>query len=234
MIKIDPKLLKEFRYYNYPPEIILATIYLKGRFSMSYREIEEINEIRGIKLDHATVQRWVVKFMPLLEHKFKKRKKPTDGSWRMDETYIKVKGKWVYLYRAVDKYGDTVGFLLRSKRDMQAAKSFFKKAIKSNGKPVKVNLDKSGANKAALESINEDCEESDKIEIRQNKYLNNRIEGDHRFIKKRIRPMLGFKSFRSAARTITGIELVHMIRKKQLTNDKNYNSTFSQFLSLAA
>lgn len=149
----------------------------------------------------------------LLEGRFRKRKKPVNGSWRMDETYIRVKGKWVYLYRAVDKYGDTIDLMLKAKRDKRAAKAFFKKAIKSNGHPIKVNIDKSGSNISALNSINKPLSEEDKIEIRQNKYLNNRIECDHRFIKKRTRPMLGFKCFRSAANTIAGIELLHMIKK---------------------
>ncbi|WPX96390.1 IS6 family transposase [Candidatus Bandiella woodruffii] len=153
--------------------------------------------------------------MPILEGRFRKRKKPVNGSWRMDETYIKVKGKWVYLYRAVDKYGDTIDFMLRAKRDKRAAKAFFRKAIKSSGQPIKVNIDKSGSNTSALNSINKPLSKEDQIEIRHNKYLNNRIEGDHRFVKKRTRPMLGFKSFRSAARTIAGIELLHMIKKGQ-------------------
>ena len=234
MLKICPKMKKHFKGFNYPAEVIITSIFMKCRFSLSYREVEEIGNLRGLDADHATLQRWVTKFMPLLEDRFRKRKKPVNGSWRMDETYIKVNGKWVYLYRAVDKYGDTIDFLLRHNRDTQAAKSFFKKAIKHNGKPIKVNVDKCGANKAALEELNTEYSYEEKIEIRQNKYLNNTVEGDHRFIKKRTRPMLGFKSFRSAAKTIAGIELLHMIKKGQLnTNDIN-TSTFSKFASLAA
>ncbi|WPX97452.1 IS6 family transposase (plasmid) [Candidatus Bandiella woodruffii] len=172
--------------------------------------------------------------MPTLEGRFRKRKKPVNGSWRMDETYIKVKGRWVYLYRAFDKCGDTIDFMLRAKRDKRAAKAFFKKAIKSSGQPTKVNIDKSGSNTAALNSINKPLSKEDQIEIRHNKYLNNRIEEDHRFIKKRTNTMLGLKSFRSAAKTIAGIELLHMIKKRQLANNNNYNSVFDKFLSLAA
>ena len=165
--------------------------------------------------------------MTILEGRFRKRKKPVNGSWRMDETYIKVKGKWVYLYRAVDKYGDTIDFMLRAKRDKGDAKAFFKKTIKSSGQPINVNIDKSGSNTSALNSINKPLSKEDQIKIRQSKYLNNKIEGDHRFIKKLTRPMLGFKSFRSAAKTIVRIEL------GQLANNDNYNSDFDKFLSLA-
>lgn len=234
MLKINPSFKKYFKHHNYAADIIMTSLFMKCRYSLSYREIEEISKIRGLPIDHATLQRWVVKFAPLLEKKFKKRRKPVNGSWRMDETYIKVKGKWVYLYRAVDKFGDTVDFLLRAKRDLQAAKAFFRKAFKAGGIPTKVNIDKSGSNTAALKDINDDLEENAQIEVRQSKYLNNRIEGDHRFIKKRTRPMLGFKSFASAAKTISGIELIHMINKGQLKNNNNYNSNFDKFLSLVA
>ena len=111
------------------------------------------------------------------------RKKPVNGSWRMDETYIKLNGKWIYLYRAVDKEGNTIDFLLRAKRDANAAKAFFKKAVKHNGRPEKVTVGKSGSNKAALDHCNQDISENERIEIMQIKYLNNIIEQDHRFIK---------------------------------------------------
>ena len=97
MLKVDPKLMKCFKNHEYGAEIIMVSLYMKGRYSLSYREIEEIGGLRGLNIDHATLQRWVIKFMPILEGKFRKRKKPVNGSWRMDETYIKVKGKWVYL-----------------------------------------------------------------------------------------------------------------------------------------
>ena len=209
---------------------------MKCRFALSYRDIEEICKIRGVMLDHATVQRLVIRFIPLLDKRFRRRKKNVSGSWRMDETYIKVSGKWKYLYRAVDKYGATIDFLLRAKRDKVAAKAFFKKAIRQNGKPEKVNIDKSGANTYALADLNTEyeLEKASKIKIRQNKYMNNRIEGDHRFIKKITRPMLGFKSFSSARITLAGIETVHMIRKNQLITNKNNQNNYEKFTSLIA
>ena len=119
-------------------------------YSLSYRDIEEIMSERGINVNHSTINRWVVKFSKELMHKFQSKKKPVNNSWRTDETYIKMKGDWYYLYRAVDKFGDTIDFLLTKKRDKKAAKRFLRKAIKSNEKPVKINIDKSWANKAAL------------------------------------------------------------------------------------
>ena len=234
MIKINSECKKYFKHHCFTPEIIMTSLYMKGRYSLSYREIEEISRMRGLDIDHATLQRWVVKFMPILEVQFKKRKKPVSGSWRMDETYIKVKGKWVYLYRAVDELGNTIDFLLRSRRDKQAAKAFFRKAIKNNIVPSKVNIDKSGANTAALTDINKTLPKSRKIIVRQNKYLNNRIEGDHRFIKKRTRITLGFKSFSSAAKTIAVIEIIHMIHKNQLNDNNEYKTNYDKFLSLVA
>jgi putative transposase len=164
----------------------------------------------------------------------RKRKKPVGSSWRMDETYIKLNGKWIYLYRAVDSLGNTIEFLLRKHRDKVAAKAFFRKAFKNNGLPEKVNIDKSGSNISALKSLNETLPEDGQIEIRQNKYLNNMIEQDHRFIKKRTRPMLGFKNFQSAKNTIAGIENIRMIQKGQITGSDSNLYAFENFKMLMA
>jgi putative transposase len=153
-------------------------------------------------------------------------------SWRMDETYIKVNGEWKYLYRAVDKVGNTVDFLLRAHRDKVAAKRYFQKAIDQNGEPEVVTIDKSDANLAALEAVNADRETP--IRIRQRKYLNNIVEQDHRAIKRRIRPMLGFKNFRCARILLGGIELMHMIAKGQMEDAGIQLPPFAQFYSLLA
>lgn len=166
----------------------------------------------------------------MIEDQVRKKKRPVNGSWRMDETYVKVSGKWVYLYRAVDSEGQTIDFLLRAKRDSKAALAFFKKAIKNNGEPKKVTIDKSGSNQSALNKINENLEEP--IEIRQIKYLNNIIEQDHRFIKKRIKPMHGFKSFNSARRTIAGIESIRMIQKGQIIGQQKSLFSYHNFVAL--
>ena len=180
--------------------------------------MEELLEERGIFLDYATVNRWVIKFSPTLEKIFH-QKKPVLRSRRMDETYIKIKGQWFYYYRVVDSQGNTLDFYLCHKRDEAAAKAFSDKSIKRHGQPEKVNIDKSGANLAALQTLSKDLPEGRKITIRQVKYLNQIIEQDHRFIKKITKAMMGFKSFISARSTLTGIELWPMI--------KNYKTSFT-------
>ena len=207
---------------------------MKCRFSLSYRDLEEMASMRGAAIDHATMQRWIIRFVPLIDYKVRKYKKPTGSSWRMDETYIKVNGRWVYLYRAVDSLGNTIEFLLRNHRDAIAAKAFFRKAFRNNGYPRKVNIDKSGSNTAALIDANKRLPKNKQIEIRQNKYLNNLIEQDHRFIKKRTKPILGFKSFASAKITIAGIENIRMIQKGQLTSSNDKVSTYQNFAMLMA
>jgi len=190
-------------------------------------------EERGVSVDHSTVNRWAIRFLPLLEKIFRKHKRPVGGSWRMDETYVKVRGHWKYLYRAVDKEGKTIDFLLRAQRDKAAANRFFKKAMRQNGDPEKVTMDKSGANKAAMDGINKDLEVP--IEVRQIKYLNNIVEQDHRAVKRITKPMMGFKSFRAASNVLAGIELMHMIRKGQMIVTKGDELSFAdQFYALAA
>jgi putative transposase len=166
---------------------------------------------RGVVVDHSSINRSAIRFLPLLEKAFRKHKHAVGKSWRMDETYIKVKGVWKYLYRAVDKQGKTIDFLLTAKRDASAARRFFDKAMRYSEIPGTVTMDKSGANKAALDQLK--MEQDIPIAIRQVKYLNNIVEQDHRAIKRVTRPMLGFKSFRAAQAILAGIELMHMIRK---------------------
>ncbi len=231
---ISPKLTKYFKGFCSSPEIIMLFVYMKCRFSLSYQDLEEIVHIRGAVIDHSTLQRWIKRFVPLIDKQVRKRKKAVGSSWRMDEIYIKLDGRWIYLYRAVDSLGNTIEFLLRKRRDKAAAKAFFRKAFKNNDIPDKVNIDKSGSNKSALNSANDNLLENEKIEIIQNKYFNNIMEQDHRFIKKRTKPMLGFKNFQSAKITITGIENIRMIQKGQIIGADSYLYAFENFQNLMA
>ena len=233
----DPKLMNEmlrrvFKRLHNPIEVILVCVRWYVAYPLSLRHLEEIMAERGITVDHATIHRWTIKMLPGLATICRRRKRPVGTSWRMDETYIKVAGQWKYLYRAVDKIGDTVGFLLRSKRDHAAARAYFERAIGLHDVPEKVAIDMSGSNTAAIASIQADSGLT--IMLRQSKYLNNIVEQDHRAIKRVTRPMVGFKTFRSARIMIAGIETMHMIRKGQLADTKDRTvSAADQFYSLA-
>lgn len=230
-----------FKWRHFEKEIILMSIRWYVAYALSYRDIEELMLERGLSVDHSTINRWVVAYTPALENNFSQRYKRKVGvSWRMDETYIKIKGHWNYLYRAVDKSGQTIDFMLSKKRDEPAARSFFNKSIGRNGLPQTVTIDKSGSNKAALDRINLQLAclvllgcSFIQINIRQIKYLNNIVEQDHRGVKKITKPMLGFKAFHSAQATLAGIELHRMLRKGQ-HRASNELSIFEQFYALAA
>lgn len=222
-----------FKGRHFQSDMILQSVRWYLSYSLSYRDIEELMEERGFDVDHSTLNRWVIHYAPQLERAFRQKKKRNGGRWRMDETYIKVKGQWKYYYRWVDKQGNTIDFLLTARRDKKAALRFFKKAIGNNGKPGLINIDKSGANTAAIKQYNKD--HNKRIKIRQCKYLNNLIEQDHRRIKRLTRPMLGFKNFHAAQRTLAGIEVMAMIKKGQMkakTGDDR--SPAELFYSLAA
>src|SRR5215471_6416628 len=161
----------DFKGAHFPPEVILMGVRWYVAYPLSTRHVEELMEERGVEVDHSTINRWVIKYSPQLEEAFHRRKRPVWASWRMDETYLKVKGEWRYLYRAVDKMGQTIDLLLTEQRDEQAAKRFLIKAIRRHGGPEKITIDGSAANKAASTSYNE--EYGTAIKIRQIKYLNN-------------------------------------------------------------
>ena len=184
---------------------------------------------RGYEVDHSTIQRWVSHYAPRIEQAFRNTKNRTGLRWRMDETYLRVKGRWKYLYRAVDKQGNTVDLLLTAKRDKKAARRILNKAIGSTGKPSLINIDKSGASTAGIKQYKAD--ESKRIKTRQCKYLNNIVEQDHRFIKRRTQPMLGFELFWSARATSAGIEIWRMLKKGQ---NKSSLPPWEQFYALAA
>lgn len=223
-----------FKGAQFPKDVILFAVFFYVRYTVSCRDLEEILAERGVQVDHATLNRWVTRYSPLIAEKACRRKAATDRSWRMDETYIRVKGEWVYLYRAVDKFGKTLDFMLSKRRNKSAATRFFARALEVNGLPRKIVIDRSGANTAGINAVNRKlrgfgCRVP--IEMVRIKYLNNMVEQDHRTIKKRIRPMLGFKSFISASATLEGIEVANMIRKGQMTSGL---CPFAQFAALAA
>ena len=203
-----------FKGRHFQKDMILQSVRWYLAYSLSYRDLEEIMKERGFEVDHSTINRWVIDYAPQIEAAFQLKKKRPGKRWRMDETYIKVKGKWRYYYRALDKQGNTIDFLLTAKRDKKAALRFFKKAIGRNGKPGLINIDKSGANKAGIKQFNRDFNK--RIKIRQCKYLNNIIEQDHRRIKRLTRQMVGFKNFHAAQKTLAGIEVMAMIKKGQI------------------
>jgi putative transposase len=223
-----------FKGAHFPQEIILMGVRWYVAYPLSTRHVEELMRERGVQVDHSTLNRWVIKYSPQLEEAFHRRKRPVWVSWRMDETYIRVKGAWRYLYRAVDKSGETVDFLLTENRDKEAALRFLKRAIRRNGVPETITIDGSEANEAAIKRYNE--EHGTTIIIRQVKYLNNIVEQDHRAVKRIVRPMLGFKAIDAAWDTLVGIELMHMLKKRQLMMEAGGEglTAAEQFYSLAA
>ncbi|CAM4019366.1 IS6 family transposase [Xenorhabdus thuongxuanensis] len=210
-----PLIRNAFKRLHYPVDIIAQCVRWYLAYALSLRNLEEMMVERGSTVDHSTLSRWVHRLVPLLVKRYRWCKPDVGRRWRMDETYIKIKGQWRYLYRAVDSDGNTVDFLLTDCRDKKAALRFFKKALGQHDQPEVVTMDKSGANKAAVDELNQGKSKEEAIVIQQNKYLNNLIEQDHRNIKRRTAPMLGFKNFRRAQTLLAGIELVSMLRKGQ-------------------
>ena len=187
-------------------------------FPISYRDLELMLADRGVTVDHTTIYRWIQAYAPEIEKRIRPHLRSSNGSWRVDETYVKVKGRWTYLYRAVDSHGQTIDFLLSAKRDAEAAKRFFRKAL---GQPHTVNprtitVDKNPAYPCAVEQLKEAGELWWRSRLRQVKYLNNIVEQDHRRVKRLVRPGLGFGSFWTARRTLAGYEVMAMVRKGQL------------------
>ncbi|WP_237072104.1 IS6 family transposase [Priestia flexa] len=207
-----------FKWKHYQPDIILLTVRWYLRYNLSFRDLVEMLEERGLSIAHTTIMRWVHQYGPELDERVRRHLKTTNDSWRVDETYVKVKGQWMYLYRAVDSEGSTIDFYLSESRDKQAAKRFFKKALAASHicKPRVITVDKNPALSVAIQELKEEKCMPEGIQIRQVKYLNNIVEQDHRFIKKRVRSMLGFKSYETATSILSGVEAMHMMKKGQL------------------
>jgi len=205
-----------FKGRHFEREIIILCVRWYLRFKLSFRDLVEMMAERGIDLAHTTIMRWIQRYVPEFEKRWNRFACKAGGSWRVDETYVKIKGCWTYLYRAFDSNGQTVDFLLRAKRDVAAAKAFFRRAFESQRRlPRAITLDGYQASHRAAREFLATHRRGYRTKIRSSKYLNNLIEQDHRSIKLRLGPMLGFKRFRNASITIAGIELVHRIRKGQ-------------------
>jgi transposase-like protein len=223
-----------FKGAHFPPDIMLKGVRWYVAYPLSTRHVEELMLERGVHVDHSTINRGVVKYSPQLEEAFHRRKRPVWVSWRMDETDIRVKGTWTYLYRAVDKYGETIDFLLTEHRDKDAALRFLTKAIRRNDLPETITIDGSDANEAAIKSYH--AVHGTSIAIRPVNYWNNVVEQDHRGVKRITRPMLGFKAFDVAQATLVGIELMHRIKKRQLVIEEGNEglTAAALFYSLSA
>lgn len=204
-----------FNGRHFDQEIVVLCIRWYLSYKLSYRDLVAMMRERGITMAHTTILRWVQHYSPEFEKRWKRYARLAGGSWRCDETYIKVKGTWVYLYRAVDKAGKTVDFYLSRDRDVNAAKAFLRKASKSERVPNKITLDAYAASHRAVAELQAQGELPKRVRVRSSKYMNNTIEQDHRRIKQRLRPMLGLKSFPTAAVVIGGVELAEKIKKGQ-------------------
>ncbi len=232
-----------FKWRHFEAGIILLCVRWYLRYSLSYRDLEEMMLERGLHVDHTTIYRWVQCYAPELEKRSRPHLKACNDSWRVDETYIKIKKTWMYLYRAVDSEGNTLEFLLSPARDAEAAKRF---CISALGRPTSaaaqasasepqreqfprtdapkaaesaprvINVDKNAAYPKAIADLKAMGILSENVELRQVKYLNNIVEQDHRFIKRLVKPGLGFFSFETAWRTLQGYEAMHMMRKGQI------------------
>ncbi|BCL80954.1 IS6 family transposase [Ktedonobacteria bacterium brp13] len=207
-----------FKWRHFQSNIILLCMRWYLRYSLSYRDLEEMMVERGLHVDHTTIYRWVQHYAPELERRCRPQLKMTSDSWRVDETYIKVKKQWMYLYRAVDSQGNTLDFFFSPTRDAQAAKCFFLKTLAAShtNEPRVINVDKNAAYPKAFNELKTAGMLPERVELRQIKYLNNLIEQDHRFIKRLTKPGMGFFSFETAWRTLQGFEIMNMLRKGQV------------------
>jgi len=230
-----------FKWRHFQPEVILLCVRWYLRYALSYRDLTEMMTERGLSVAHTTIFRWVQRYAPEIDRRSRPHLKPTNDSWRVDETYVKVRGKWMYLYRAVDSTGQTLDFLLNQTRSTRAAKRFFRKVL---GHPQRVpprviNVDRNGAYIGAVRDLKREGLLPHDCQRRPVKYLNNIVEQDHRFIKRRVKPGMGFGSYRTAWHTLQGYEVMHMIRKGQMKGiDKHNSQAQNQFIhglfSLAA
>ena len=210
--------MRLFRGFRFPPEVILWAVRWYLRFALSFRDLEQMLAERGVRVDHVSLHRWVQRFAPELERRLRPHLRPPGRAWHVDETYVRVGGAWRYLYRAVDGAGRTVEFLLSATRDTAAARRFFVRALgRGRGRmPRLVVTDRLASYGTAVGGLKRDGLLPEATRHRRGRWLNNRVEQDHRRVKRRTRPMLGFKGFATARRALAGIEAMAMLAKGQV------------------
>src|ERR671914_1071285 len=206
------------RGFRFPAEVILWAVRWYLSFPISYRDLERMLADRGVEVDHVTLYRWVQRFAPELEQRVRRHLRPCRGPWHVDETFVRVGGGWRYLYRAVDGTGQTIDFLLSAKRDKRAAKRFFRQALaRGNTRHLRtVVTDRLKSYPGAIRELKRDGEMWRFVRHRRGRWLNNRVEQDHRRVKRRTGPMLGFQGFWTARRTLAGVEVMAMLTKGQV------------------
>ncbi|CAH2466739.1 MULTISPECIES: IS6 family transposase [Bacillus cereus group] len=205
--------MRYFKGKQFKKDIILVAFGYYCRFSLSYRDVSEILKERGISVHPTTIMRWVHEYGNLIYQIWKKKNKNVQLSWKLDETYIKVKGKWCYLYRTIDKDGHTLDIQLRKKRDYQAAYAFMKRLVKTFGEPKALTTDKAPALLCAFKKLRKQGFYSNTTHCTI-KHLNNLVEQDHRHVKRCFAKSAGFQNLRHASRTIKGIETIHALYKR--------------------
>ncbi|MED1050533.1 IS6 family transposase [Bacillus mycoides] len=225
--------MRYFKGKQFKKDIILVAIGYYCRFSLSYRDVSELLRERGISVHPTTIMRWVHEYGNLIYQIWKKKNKKVQSSWHLDETYIKVKGEWCYLYRAIDKDVYTLDIQLRKTRDHQAAYAFMKRLVKAFGEPTVLTTDKAPALLCAFNKLKEQgfYRRTTHCTV---KHLNNLIEQDHRHVKRRFAKSTGFQSLRHASRTLKGIETVHALykRKRSLQQPNFVFSTYNELQQL--
>jgi transposase-like protein len=197
-----------FAGFRFPPDVIVLAVRWYLRFGLSYRDVEELLVERGIKVDHVTVYRWVLRFMPLLADAARPCRHAIGDRWQVDETYVKVAGRWRYVYRAIDQFGQVIDVFVSPRRDVRAARRFFKQAIGANKvTPAEVTTDQAPVYPGVLAAL------LPAAWHRTEQYANNRVECDHGWLKARLRPMRGLKQDRSARVIIAGHAFIQNVRR---------------------
>jgi transposase-like protein len=207
--------LSLFKRRRFPVEIILLCVRWYCKYGISYRDLAEMMQERGVEVDPSTIFRWVQRFAPELEKRVRRYQGHRSGSWRVDETYVRVGGRWKYLFRAVDKHGQLIDFILAVRRNTRAAYRFLRKALKamSDYPPASITTDKLASYPKAIRRLRREGHLAHSVEHRTSKYLNNIIEADHGALKRVIRPTRGFQRMKTAYATIKGSEVMRMIRR---------------------